>query len=94
MVRLSNFHLFQNLLQFIHKGIDIFKFSVYRSKTHIGNCFQVFEFIHHDLSDHRTRNLPFLQIEDLGFHLVHQLVDLLCRYRTFVAGTQYTRLNL
>lgn len=34
----KTFYLFQYFLQFIHKSIDILKFPVYRSKTHIGNC--------------------------------------------------------
>ena len=70
--------LFQDFFQFIHKGIHIFKLPIHRSETDIGNRFQIFEFIHHDFSDHRAWDLPFFQIKHLCFHIIYQPVDLFC----------------
>ena len=70
--------VFQDFFQFIHKGIHIFKLPIHRSETDIGNRFQIFEFIHHDFSDHRAWDLPLFQIKHLCFHIIYQPVDLFC----------------
>ena len=83
-----------HLLQLVHKCVDILKLPVYRGKTHIGNRIQIFEPVHHQLSDHPAGNLLFPPVEDLRLHIVHQLRDLICAHRALMTGAKHSRLNL
>ena len=84
----------QNLLQFVHKSVDVLELPVYGSKPYISHRLQLLQLIHNDLADDRAWNLLLLPVEDLCLHRIHQIINLVGRNRTLMAGPQHAGLTL
>ena len=82
------------LLQLIHKGVNILEFTVDGGKTDVCNRIDILQLSHDELANLRGGNLTFLMAEDLLLDIIHQFIDGIRRDRSLVAGKKDALLDL
>ena len=85
-IDLADSSAFDGLFQFLHKSVNILKFTVHGSKTHISYLVQFLQLFHHQLTDTSRTYLILTGIENSVFHLINETADLGTGYRSLVAS--------
>ena len=86
--------LVKYLFELIQEGVDILELAIDGRKADVGDIVELFESLHHDLTDHLCGNLLLLLGKDLRLDRVDEILDLLGRDRSLVAGAQNAGLDL
>ncbi len=76
----------EEVLQFVHKLMDIFELAVNGGKTDIGDSIETMQFFHHLLSDLGAFDLPLPPLLEIRFDSVHALLDDIDADRPLFAG--------
>ena len=84
----------KHLLQLVHEGLDILEFPVDRCEADVSDRIDILDLVHYKLADIGARNFLLFPGKKLRLNFIDQTADLLGRYRTLVAGTQDSGLNL
>src|ERR1700693_770703 len=82
------FFCFYEMPQLVHEFFHIFKIQIYRSEADVGDFVVAAQAIHDEFAEFAGLALAFLRIDDKGFGLVHNLLELADWHRPFLTCTQ------
>ena len=82
--------VFEELVELVHKGVDILELTVNGSETHIAYLVDILELVHRKLADLLSGNLTVKARLNLALDFVYDILNLLERNGTLFARPQKT----